>query len=948
MGAGLTATVAASLGLVLSGCSAEPRCADLDADGWCALSQGGADCDDLDAGIHPGAQEICGDGVDQDCSGEPDDLDLDSDGHVHLDCGGDDCDDMDPSVSPSAAERCGDERDQDCSGDPDDADLDGDGHIDEACGGDDCDDDEQYVNPERLERCDGLDNDCDGALGEGEDDADGDGYLACADDCDDSAAWVHPGAHEGDDGTDSDCDSRVCSGTSGQELARCLLTWLSRYDDPIGCEVDLRAMDAGQPAIEAALHAAMGVGGPDDAPAGVDVCLEAVAAVDASLAGLELQGFIEPVCIQGDDGEHLLVLRELHSATRGGLAVLRLSGWRPRSLADGVQQDLVIGAPQRDHIDPPACGDADLYTFYMGLRALVESDVPRAFLANGFPRGALNPTGTGAESALDEALPGLLESRGVAPEHWPNRAVIAANDAGVYYALANPVDGSVRDVLLAVSTERPDALPHCVFGHPDYIGPDGHPCDISDEVAPYLDDIRSLQASDGWLVALDAGSQPTLFALSLLASGAAEELVLRRTLAELPEDGSLCEPGSMAISGDDTLFVLDAGGSAWCGDGGARILRLPLHLEQAGLGTMITMDEGLSPDGVLAADAQGNLLVATAGPGRSQDLQVYPLAASLASARETLLVGDDCRLVDSRFGNDHSLESVVSLGFTPSGLLLMADLDGAELFGALLERGLDGAVQGIQRLAETDLDDGGSVAVALVAQDDQRAWALVDSGEGPYEIVAIDVYSRGDLLQAGNLEERGRMSPYHHYLQAFAREAEVLHLQLHGYDEEDPTHAPLEIPGLQPEPFHWAALISPGLPWGVQTDGFVAAVHSFQQAFAASGSELVYPYPSCVTHHELGARTNRQGQLLNYGELQEGLDGLALHYGDPTGAPPSDELIHIEWPRALRERIHDSDSAAAGYFLAAIEGLVEASPLGWACPFVPDDDLPELPQDCSR
>lgn len=42
---------------------------DADSDGYLDTAQGGLDCDDGHAGIHPGALEICGDGIDQDCSG---------------------------------------------------------------------------------------------------------------------------------------------------------------------------------------------------------------------------------------------------------------------------------------------------------------------------------------------------------------------------------------------------------------------------------------------------------------------------------------------------------------------------------------------------------------------------------------------------------------------------------------------------------------------------------------------------------------------------------------------------------------------------------------------------------------------------------------------------------------------------------------------------------------
>ena len=89
------------------------------------------------------------------------------------------------------------------------------------------------VHPGALEGCDGIDTDCDGALGspEVDDDADGasecdgdcddadvafnvldldgDGFTTCGGDCDDGDAHAHPGASELCNGRDDDCDGVI-------------------------------------------------------------------------------------------------------------------------------------------------------------------------------------------------------------------------------------------------------------------------------------------------------------------------------------------------------------------------------------------------------------------------------------------------------------------------------------------------------------------------------------------------------------------------------------------------------------------------------------------------------------------------------------------------------------------------------------------------------------------
>ena len=79
------------------------------------VSEGG-DCDEDDAEIHPGADELC-DELDNDCDPSTDldgtDLDGDLDGYLACDA---DCDDTNSEAHPDATESCDDEDDLDCDG----------------------------------------------------------------------------------------------------------------------------------------------------------------------------------------------------------------------------------------------------------------------------------------------------------------------------------------------------------------------------------------------------------------------------------------------------------------------------------------------------------------------------------------------------------------------------------------------------------------------------------------------------------------------------------------------------------------------------------------------------------------------------------------------------------------------------------------------------------------
>ncbi len=188
---------------------------DSDGDGFIHEGLGGDDCDDYNAAIHPGADEVC-DHVDQDCDGVVDDgltttwyLDADSDGF------GDPYTEMDDCETPSGWSRYSN----------------------------DCDDSRADVGPDLAEHCDHADNDCDGEIDEGvtthyyaDADADGygdpesifddcalpAGYSANRADCDDADATVSPAATEiCADGLDNDCDggSNGCGVTGDVDLS---------------------------------------------------------------------------------------------------------------------------------------------------------------------------------------------------------------------------------------------------------------------------------------------------------------------------------------------------------------------------------------------------------------------------------------------------------------------------------------------------------------------------------------------------------------------------------------------------------------------------------------------------------------------------------------------------------------------------------------------------------
>jgi hypothetical protein len=144
-------------GLVDEGTSAY----DDDGDGW---TEDEGDCNDQMPTMNPDAVDEVN-YVDDDCDG------LVDEGSDHSDDDGDglselmgDCNDTSDLVYPGADEIAGNGQDDDCDGEIDEV-VDGDGDGFAVVDGD-CDDADGWAHPEMFEMCDGVDNNCDGFIDE--------------------------------------------------------------------------------------------------------------------------------------------------------------------------------------------------------------------------------------------------------------------------------------------------------------------------------------------------------------------------------------------------------------------------------------------------------------------------------------------------------------------------------------------------------------------------------------------------------------------------------------------------------------------------------------------------------------------------------------------------------------------------------------------------------------
>jgi len=280
------------------------NCVDQDGDGYgVGTDCAGIDCNDGDKNVHPGATEICGNGKDDDCmlgdeACPKQCLDKDYDGYGEgPDCDGPDCNDVDPAIHPYADEICGDSIDQDCQGGdlacPDECvDQDSDGYgVGATCPAVDCDDADKDVHPGATEVCgDGIDQDC--ANGDLPctvvcEDNDGDGYGKGTDcqgvDCNDDDPAINPGKTEiCGNGKDDDCD-----GTDEACPTDCVDADQDGYGVGADC-TDPKDCDDTDPAVSPALDEVCGNGKDDDCDGTDEACPQTACTTDANCPAEQL------------------------------------------------------------------------------------------------------------------------------------------------------------------------------------------------------------------------------------------------------------------------------------------------------------------------------------------------------------------------------------------------------------------------------------------------------------------------------------------------------------------------------------------------------------------------------------------------------------------------------------------------------------------------------------
>ena len=253
------------------------------------------DCDDSNAGIHPGAMEIC-DGLDNNCIEGIDEvvanLDTDINGVIqYLDLDGDGFGDPLQGVQACSVLE---------------------GYVENS---EDCDDSNAAVFLGAIEICDNVDNDCNGEIDDNTEipmyaDFDGDGYVAssepeylCAEfleqgytqelsffiDCDDSNAEIHPEATESCDEIDNNCNEQIDEGVQ---------SFLYRDLDGDGFGVGATVAVCGQPEGYASSS-----GDCDDADDFVNPAAEEVCDYFDNNCNDEIDEGVQVTFFEDDDGD---------------------------------------------------------------------------------------------------------------------------------------------------------------------------------------------------------------------------------------------------------------------------------------------------------------------------------------------------------------------------------------------------------------------------------------------------------------------------------------------------------------------------------------------------------------------------------------------------------------------------------------------------------------------
>lgn len=325
----------------------QEACEDRDGDGYLGLSaqcEKGSDCDDMNNSIYPGAEEVCGDGRDNDCTqgDEPCEQEcIDGDGDRYGEgegCLGPDCDDTDPNVNPRQDEVCDNGIDDDCDGidnacPTDCTDEDGDGfgvagsNSDCPSTGDDCDDTDDTVNPDAAEACNGVDDNCDGTVDECPQQNASCSGTTSSDMC--VVAVGGPCTSDGDCGEGARCDTvvsecRLVEGESCSDAAECLEGFACDAGVCTGdfcavnsCSGDLAHCDSdNQRCVECRYWDANANYGDDDCPSGESCTLEGWCAVPVQISNSDPVSGHEP--LTNDIYEMSLAIADCWNDKKGG------------------------------------------------------------------------------------------------------------------------------------------------------------------------------------------------------------------------------------------------------------------------------------------------------------------------------------------------------------------------------------------------------------------------------------------------------------------------------------------------------------------------------------------------------------------------------------------------------------------------------------------------------